>query len=97
MQSPSFGERSSRRFARSPWGRDQGAKQRRHQRPNQRRRARNLLCLPLAGLITLLLVGCVGRQPSSSSQWLKPRGSSALHNLNRGRIGAHPSSNGDYD
>jgi len=50
MQSPSFGERSSRRFARSPWGRGQGAKQRRHQRPNQRRRARNLLCLPLAGL-----------------------------------------------
>jgi hypothetical protein len=49
-------------------------------------------------MITLLLIGCVGHhQPNSGSKRLQPRGSSALHNLNRGRIGAHPSTDQHHD
>lgn len=83
-------ERSSRQNPPSPWGLPPEARQGRHQR-SQQRLARRLLCLPLAGLITLVLIGCVGRPPSSSpKRRLHQGGSSGLHNLNRGRIGAHP-------
>ena len=74
--------------------------------------AQRLLALPLAGLIlrrpedhgqhvdglmVLLLVGCVGRQASTSQKKLKEGGSPAVHNLNRGRIGAHQSSDDHHD
>lgn len=97
MERPSIGAQSSRQHPQSPWGHqlqaEQGPRQRSH-----KRLARRLVCLPLAGLITLLLIGCVGRhQPNSGSKRLQPRGSSALHNLNRGRIGAHPSTDKHHD
>lgn len=59
--------------------------------------AQRLLALPLAGLMVLLLVGCVGRQASTSQKKLKEGGSPAVHNLNRGRIGAHQSSDDHHD
>lgn len=51
-------------------------------------RGHRRLALPLAGLMALLLVGCVGRRASPSHRTIKEGGSPALHNLNRGRIGA---------
>ncbi len=78
MELPSIVERSSRQ---------QGPQRARQQGPSQGQ-ARRLLSLPLAGLITLLLVGCVGRQASPSRKTLNHSGSAGLHQLNRGRVGA---------
>jgi hypothetical protein len=97
MERPSIVALSSRQHPRSPRGHQLEVEQMPRQRYHQRL-ARRLVCLPLAGLITLLLIGCVGRpQPNSGSKRLQPRGSSALHNLNRGRIGAHPSTDQHHD
>lgn len=59
--------------------------------------AQRLLALPLAGLMVVHLVGCVGRQASTSQKKLKERDSPAVHNLNRGRIGAHQRSDDHPD
>ena len=87
---------ASRQHQRSPWVRQSEAEKGRQQRPN-RRLAQRLLCLPLAGLLTLVLVGCVGRQPSSGPRRLGHRGSSALHNLNRGRTSGQHTPNDHHD
>jgi hypothetical protein len=55
------------------------------------------LLLPLAALVTLALVGCVGRQASPRGKALHQGGGDALHNLNRGRVGSHASSDEHHD
>ncbi len=54
-----------------------------------------LLVLFLAGLLPLLLSSCVGRPVSPSPRSLKSGDRPALHNLNRGRVGAHRRSSDD--
>jgi hypothetical protein len=60
-------------------------------------RRERLLALPLAGLMALALVGCVGRRVSPSHRTIQEGGSSALHNLNRGRIGTRDKAGDLYD
>ena len=58
------------------------------QKPN-RWAARSFLALPLAGMAMVLLIGCVGRPDASSHKRVNQGGPSALHHLNRGRVGTH--------
>jgi len=88
MELRSLMERAGRQQQRSRWDRPWEAQKGRQRRPH-RRLTRRLLCLPLAGLITLLLVGCVARQPSSGAKRFRQGGSPTMHNVNRGRIGSH--------
>jgi hypothetical protein len=71
-----------------PLGHQERLQQALDQRPN-RSASRTLLALPLAGMVTVLLIGCVGRPDASKHKRLDQGDSSALHHLNRGRVGPH--------
>ena len=96
MELRSLMERAGRQQQRSRWDRPWEAQKGRQRRPH-RRLTRRLLCLPLAGLIPLLLVGCVARQPSSGAKRFWQGGSTSVHTLNRGRIGSQRTSEGHHD
>ena len=96
MELPTIVERSSRQHPQSPWGRNRVLERERDLRPSQGIR-RRLLCLPLAGLIMLVLVGCVSRQASSNRKTLRHSDSTTSHNLNRGRVRAHHRNNEDHN